>query len=122
MWQYYQAHTKAKVSLPQKFGACSICNNGRIIYAVAERRRYLLPTTTSPFVAIISITKLMPYFHKHYIEREWDIMYDLLTDRTKQQLKKQCDVLNLIIGLCYFCGIPQYFILINHTSSTVYTK
>lgn len=66
-----------------------------------------------PFVAIISITKLMPYFHTHYIEREWDMVYDLLTDRTKEQFKKQCDVLNVIIGICYFCGVYPAILYFN---------
>ena len=35
-------------------------------------------------IAIISITNLIIYFHKHCLERDWDIVYKL--DKTKQQL------------------------------------
>lgn len=58
-----------------------------------------------PIVAILSISKFIEYYHKHYLEREWDIVYELTTDKTKEQFKKQETILNLIIGLCYFCGI-----------------
>ena len=58
-----------------------------------------------PIVAVMSISKLMTYFHTHYIEREWDIGYDLQTDRTKDKFNNQQTILNVIIGLCYFCGI-----------------
>ena len=51
--------------------------------------------------AIISLSKLKVYFHKHYLEREWDTAYRLLSNKTKKQFKKQCGILNVIV-VCYF--------------------
>ena len=55
-----------------------------------------------PIVAIISLTKLMIYYHKHYLERELDTAY-YLCNETKPQFKKQYvyDGLYLAIA-CHF--------------------
>lgn len=64
-----------------------------------------------PIVAMISMATLIEYFYKHYLEREWDIVYDLLTDRTKDQFKKQHDILKVIIAfylvICYEIHIDK---------------
>ena len=58
-----------------------------------------------PIIVSISMSKMITYFHNHYLEREWDTAYALLSNKTKEHFRKQCTILNVFIGICYFCGI-----------------
>lgn len=70
---------------------------------MAERTTHLLSAT--PIIVIISMSKMITYFYNHYLEREWDTACALLSNKTKEHFTKQCTILNVSIGICYFCGV-----------------